>query len=619
MSMPSAVRGADACGEGEPFESINELPDGRAIRVINHPADDGGWVSIHEDITERRQLERERDSHREFLHRVVANVPTPILVKDARDLRYVLVNKAALDYVGKPMEDVIGRRCRDLWPALESDRMEAADRRALESGYLSLPEYRLQTPGIGERIVTSKRLVIQNTQGEAEYLLVVIEDITERKRSEMRIAHLARHDALTGLPNRVLFRERLDAALNGGRGKHSDLALLYLDLDHFKAINDSLGHPVGDELLKCVADRLRACVEDKGIVARLGGDEFAIIQHRTADPDRASELAMRVLASLGGAYEIANHRLIVEASVGIALSPQHGADPDELLKNADLAMYAAKADGRGKFRVFEPAMDARIKARSALDFDLREAIMVGGFELYFQPLVDFKSGRITGCEALLRWHHRNQGMIPPSEFIPIAEETGLIGPSGEWVLRSACDEAASWPDEMKVTVNVSPVQFGDSLVQTVVSALASSQLPAERLELEITEAVLIRDDSAALEVLHRLRSLGVRIALDDFGTGYSSLSYLQRFPFDKIKIDRSFVRGIAESDYSRDIVRAIVDIAKTRRITTTAEGVETERQRETLRALGCTEMQGYLFSPPVPVEKLAAIVRPPRRRIARAS
>jgi predicted signal transduction protein with EAL and GGDEF domain len=299
----------------------------------------------------------------------------------------------------------------------------------------------------------------------------------------------------------VLFRERLDEALSRGRAKSR-------------------------------------------LVARLGGDEFAIIQNDFAAPDEASALASSVLASLGGAYDVANHRLMVEASIGIALSPQHGSDRDELLKNADLAMYAAKADGRGKFRVFEQAMDARIKARSALEFDLREAIMVGGFELHFQPLVNFKDGRITGCEALLRWHHRSQGMIPPADFIPIAEETGLIGPLGEWVLRTACDEAASWPNDMKIAVNVSPVQFGDSLVQTVVSALASSQLPAERLELEITEAVLIGDDSAALEVLHRLRSLGVRIALDDFGTGYSSLSYLQRFPFDKIKIDRSFVRGM---------------------------------------------------------------------------
>jgi len=576
-------------------------------------------VTVFRDITERRQLERERDRDREFLNRIVANVPTPILVKRARDLHYVLVNKAALDYVGKGPEDVIGRSCRDLWPASEAAKMESADRRALDTGYLPLPEYTLHTPGMGDRSVTSKRLIIENAAGEPEYVLVVIEDITERKQSEQRIAHLAHHDALTGLPNRVLFRERLDQALSRGRSKSRQLALLYLDLDHFKAINDSLGHPVGDELLKCVADRLRACIGDKGVVARLGGDEFAIIQNDLAAPEEASALAASVLASLGGAYDVANHRLMVEGSIGIALFPQHGSDPDELLKNADLAMYAAKADGRGKFRVFEAAMDARVKVRSALEFDLREAIMVGGFELHFQPLVNFKDGRITGCEALLRWHHRSQGMIPPSDFIPIAEETGLIGPLGEWVLRTACDEAASWPNDMKIAVNVSPVQFGDSLVQTVVSALASSQLPAERLELEITEAVLIGDDSAALEVLHRLRSLGVRIALDDFGTGYSSLSYLQRFPFDKIKIDRSFVRGIAESDYSRDIVRAIVNIAKTRQIVTTAEGVETEVQRELLRALGCSEMQGYLFSPPVPAEKLATIIQQPRgRRIARA-
>jgi diguanylate cyclase (GGDEF)-like protein/PAS domain S-box-containing protein len=576
-------------------------------------------VSVHEDITERRQLERERDRDREFLNRIVANVPTPILVKDARSLRYVLVNKAALDYVGLPADEVIGRSAGDLWPSAESNRMESADRRALKDGYLALPEYKLPTPGLGDRIVTSKRLVIQNAQGAPEYLLVVIDDITERKQSELRVAHLAHHDALTGLPNRVFFRERLDHALGRLHRQGGQLALLYLDLDHFKAINDSLGHPVGDELLKCVAERLRACIGDNGVVARLGGDEFAIIRSALRNPEEASELAAAVLASLAGAYDVANHRLMVEGSVGIAFSPQHGSDPDELLKNADLAMYAAKAEGRGKYRTFEPAIDARMKARSALEFDLREAIMVGGFELHFQPLVDFNSGGITGCEALLRWHHRTQGMIPPSDFIPIAEETGLIGPLGEWVLRTACDEAAGWPEHMKIAVNVSPVQFGDSLVQTVVSALASSQLPAHRLELEITEAVLIRDDSAALEVLHRLRSLGVRIALDDFGTGYSSLSYLQRFPFDKIKIDRSFVRGIAESDYSRDIVRAIVNIAKTRHITTTAEGVETERQREALRALGCTEMQGYLFSPPVAAEKLATIIQPERRSIARAS
>jgi len=300
---------------------------------------------------------------------------------------------------------------------------------------------------------------------------------------------------------------------------------------------------------------------------------------------------------------------VADGSVGIALAPHDGCDAAELLKNADLAMYAAKADGRGKYRFFEASMDARMKLRRALEFDLREAIMVGGFELHFQPLVRFSNGRIAGCEALLRWEHRNGTYIPPSEFIPIAEETGLIGPLGEWVLRTACTEAATWPDDLKVAVNVSPSQFGEALVQTVVSALAASRLPTHRLELEITEAVLIRDDSAALDVVRQLRALGVRIALDDFGTGYSSLSYLQRFPFDKIKIDRSFVRDI-DSENSRDIVQAIVEIARARQITTTAEGVETESQKQVLQALGCTEMQGYLFSRPVPADKLVELLPP---------
>jgi len=283
-------------------------------------------------------------------------------------------------------------------------------------------------------------------------------------------------------------------------------------------------------------------------------------------------------------------------------------------------MYGAKADGRGTYRFFESSMDARMKSRRALEFDLREAIMCGGFELHYQPLVSFADGRVTGCEALLRWQHRSHGMIPPSDFIPIAEETGLIAPLGEWVLRTACIEAAKWPEEIKVAVNVSPVQFNNAgLVQAVIGALGASGLAPHRLELEITEAVLIRDDAAALGILHQLRALGVRIALDDFGTGYSSLSYLQRFPFDKIKIDRSFVSAIGDSDYSSNIVQAIVDIATTREITTTAEGVETEEQSQALRALGCTEMQGYLFSPPVPPARLAKVLpRQRRRKVARA-
>jgi diguanylate cyclase (GGDEF)-like protein/PAS domain S-box-containing protein len=608
-------------GRGVAFETIFPLPDGRAIRIMNHPVEDGGWISLHEDITARRRLEQERDRDREFLDSIIDNVPTPILVKDVADRTYVLANKAAVDYVGMPREAVIGKTCADLWPAEDAARIDEQDVLALESrGTLFSDEHILNTPGQGQRIVTSKRLTLRDLNGAPKYMLTVIEDVTERKQSERRIAHLAHHDALTGLANRVLFREQLEQSLKRIRSHGGRLALLYLDLDRFKGINDTLGHPVGDELLKEVAKRLRECIGESDFVARLGGDEFAIVRDEFDTPDDITALVTRILETMKAPYDIGGHHLVTEATIGVALAPDDAADPDELLKNADLAMYGAKADGRGTYRFFESSMDARMKSRRALEFDLREAIMCGGFELHYQPLVSFADGRVTGCEALLRWQHRSHGMIPPSDFIPIAEETGLIAPLGEWVLRTACIEAAKWPEEIKVAVNVSPVQFNNAgLVQAVIGALGASGLAPHRLELEITEAVLIRDDAAALGILHQLRALGVRIALDDFGTGYSSLSYLQRFPFDKIKIDRSFVSAIGDSDYSRNIVQAIVDIATTREITTTAEGVETEEQSQALRALGCTEMQGYLFSPPVPPARLAKVLpRQRRRKVARA-
>jgi len=605
---------------GKPFETMFELSDGRWIRAMHHPADDGGWISIHEDITARRLLERERDGAREFIDSIIDNVPTPILVKSTADWRYVLVNKAGLDYIGRPREQVIGKTCREIWPQDDADCIAMADHAAMGDGFLFSDEHVIHAPGKGTRIVTSKRLIIRDGNSAAQHIVTVIEDVTERKQSESRIAHLAHHDSLTGLPNRVLFREQLERALGAVRASGQRVALLYLDLDHFKSVNDSLGHPVGDELLKDVAGRLRACLSDGDFVARLGGDEFAIVRTAFHELDSVTALADRVLTEVGGIYDVAGHQLPAAASIGIAVAPDNGIDPDELLKNADLAMYGCKGDGRGSYRFFESDMDARIKERRALEFDLREAIMCGGFELHYQPLVSFADGRVTGCEALLRWNHRTRGWVPPSDFIGLAEETGLIGPLGEWVLRTACAEAARWPDAVRLAVNVSPVQFNSgSLVQTVMGALAASQLPAHRLELEITEAVLIRDDAAALAVLHQLRALGVRIALDDFGTGYSSLSYLQRFPFDKIKIDRSFILGIDESDYSRNIVQAIVDIATTRQITTTAEGVETHEQSQALRALGCTEMQGYLFSIPLPADDAARLIADSAPKLARAS
>ncbi len=454
--------------------------------------------------------------------------------------------------------------------------------------------------------------------------VTTLEDITERRRVEDRITHLAHYDALTDLPNRALFHEQLKREL-ARIAPGEQLAVLYIDIDEFKSVNDTLGHLIGDELLKSVAVSLGRCVRDTDFVARLGGDEFAIVQTGIRTADDVTGLVTRVLDTIREPYECLGHQVTTDASIGIALAPQHGADLDQILKNADLAMYAAKSAGRRTYRFFEPEMDARARARHILEMDLRQAISDGAFEVHYQPCISLQDNKITSCEALLRWRHSERGMIPPAEFIPIAEETGLINQLGEWVLTTACAEATTWPDHIKLAVNVSPVQFkSGTLALKIVAALAASGLPASRLELEITEAVLIRDDEAALAILHQLRAIGVGIALDDFGTGYSSLSYLQRFPFDKIKIDRCFVNDIAEPDGSSCIVQAVVNIAAARQMTTTAEGVETQQQRELLRALGCAEMQGYLFSPAKPAAEIrqlfhreqsaGADLRPRRKR-----
>jgi diguanylate cyclase (GGDEF)-like protein len=435
------------------------------------------------------------------------------------------------------------------------------------------------------------------------------EDITELRRSEARIKRLAHYDALTDLPNRVLFREQLDREFKRAK-RGEQFALLYIDIDEFKGINDSLGHPVGDDFLKSLALRLKACIRETDFVARLGGDEFAIIQTGVDGLADVENLVAKLHQAIRRPYECLGHHVLTDASIGVAMAPADGADIDQLIKNADLAMYGAKAAGRRTCRFFEPQMDARAKARRALELDLREAISAESFELHYQPLVDLGSNEVTGCEALLRWRHPARGMVSPVEFIPVAEDTGMIIELGEWVLRTACAAAASWPDRVRIAVNVSPVQFrSQTLALKVASALADSGLAANRLELEITEAVLIRDDEAALEILHQLRALGVRIALDDFGTGYSSLSYLQRFPFDKIKIDRSFINDIGGVDGSSSIVQAVVTIAAARNMTTTAEGVETQQQFDLLRGLGCTQMQGFLFSAARPAGEIQAFFR----------
>ncbi|MHC2338815.1 diguanylate cyclase (GGDEF)-like protein [Bradyrhizobium sp. USDA 4454] len=435
-------------------------------------------------------------------------------------------------------------------------------------------------------------------------------DVTEQRRAEAKITHMAQHDALTDLPNRVLLKEWMEQALSGARCGGPSLAVLMLDLDRFKEVNDTLGHPAGDVLLKLVAGRLRRCVGDTTLVARLGGDEFAVIDYVTDPVTEAGLLAEKIKKALSEPIDLGHHRVTTTTSIGIAIAPRDGADSDEVLRSADLALYSAKTGGRGSFRFFEPELDRLLQARRSLERDMRSALANGEFELHYQPFIHVASGETCGFEALLRWHHPQRGMVPPVQFIPLAEETGLIVPLGEWVLRTACAEAAKWPDHLKIAINLSPVQFrSPELVPVIVHALASAGISPDRLELEVTETAIIQDAEAVFAALSQLHDLGVRIALDDFGTGYSSLSFLQKFPFDKVKIDRSFVSELASAtDESRRIARAIVRFAVSLGKTTTAEGVETREQLDILRADACVEVQGFHFSPPVQSEKVAQMI-----------
>ena len=466
------------------------------------------------------------------------------------------------------------------------------------------------TSQVVTRFDRSIRVVNQPMQGGG--WVATFEDITEWLEAQAKISHMARHDALTSLPNRVLFHEQLEQGLRRA-GSNDQLAMLCLDLDHFKDINDSLGHPIGDALLKEVGRRLKATVGEHDTVARLGGDEFAVVQIGRSEEAAARALAGRLVEVISAPYEIDDHQIVIGVSIGISLSPQDGTNPDELLKNADLALYRAKADGRGTYRFFETGMDARAQARRLLEMDLRAALQRDEFEPHYQPIRDVASDRVVAFEALLRWNHPQRGLISPINFIPLAEETGLIVQLGEFVLRSACADAATWPDDVDVAVNLSPVQFkSPNLIAIVTEALEASGLAARRLELEITESVLLQNSEATLTTLHELRGMGVRISLDDFGTGYSSLSYLRSFPFDKIKIDRSFVSELATRQDSMAIIRAVTGLGRSLGIVTTAEGVENDVQLELLRREGCTQAQGYLFSMPRPASDVALMLERPR-------
>ncbi len=438
--------------------------------------------------------------------------------------------------------------------------------------------------------------------------IATFEDITERRANEARIAHMAMHDALTDLPNRLLFRSRLDQSV-ARLGRGEGFAIACLDLDHFKAVNDTLGHNMGDRLLQEVATRLTCCLREVDLVARLGGDEFAVLLPGINAASEALIVAARLIDTISGSYEIAGATMTIGVSIGIALAPQDGATAETLMMHADLAMYAAKADGRGSARLFEDDLSTRLTERQDLERDFRAALDGAQFVVHYQPIMDVACGRIASFEALVRWHHPRRGLVPPDQFIPFAEESGLVVPMGKWVLETACRQAAAWPVPVAVAVNLSPVQFHNAeLLETIVGALARSGLPPTRLEVEITEASVLGASDLTLATLQDLRSLGVRVAFDDFGTGFSSLSYLHRFSFDKLKIDKSFIGDLGVSESANAIVRAVIGLGQNLGLITTAEGVETESQLAQLRLLGCSEVQGYLFSRPCPNEEVAALL-----------
>jgi diguanylate cyclase (GGDEF)-like protein/PAS domain S-box-containing protein len=611
-----------AVTRGNNFVVTVELADGRIIDVVNHPTKDGGWVAMHEDITERKKAERELEHTRAFLDTIVENVPSPIIVKDIPDLRYLLVNRAAEKYLGVDRTLLIGKTATAVLPKASAQLIEAEDRKVLETGEIAFfDEHVVVTPGNGTRIATANRLPVKGPDGKLQYLISVIHDITDRKRDEQRIAHMAHHDPLTDLPNRTAFNECIAATLDLAKGSGESFALLSIDLDRFKTVNDVFGHATGDALLREIAGRIEQACQG-AFLARVGGDEFHVITPTGPQPATAEALAGKLCAALDTDIDIDGIPLRVRLTVGIAVFPQDGVDVVTLVANADAALFRAKSEARGSIRFFEMSMDKQLRDKRALQQDLRTAIVRDEIELHYQPQA-LISGKITGFEALVRWHHPRQGLVSPATFIPLAEESGIIVELGEWILRAACREAASWPRPLSIAVNLSPVQFryGD-LPKLVHEILLRTGLAPSRLELEITEGVLIGDFNRAVSILRRLKALGVRIAMDDFGTGYSSLSYLQSFPFDKLKIDQSFIANLGHSQQAATIVRAVIALGRGLDMPVLAEGVETDEQVKFLAAESCNEIQGYLVGRPKPIAEYAALVgrkAAPRHQLKAAS
>jgi diguanylate cyclase (GGDEF)-like protein/PAS domain S-box-containing protein len=575
-------------------------------RSITYEGRKGRLVSVI-DVTERMRVKNDLRRAREFLNLVIESIPDVVIVRDVHERRVTMLNRAAEDFLGMPRSDVVGKTAEEMYPAEFAKVVRKEDDELLRTGELFIDNHPMELRGNGPRIVTLNRKLLKDGNGAPEYMLTVIRDITERKRAEERITHLARHDQLTDLPNRTAFNERLAAALNRAEDSGLRFAVLCIDLDRLKEVNDILGHAAGDMLLCEVSRRLREASGDL-FLARLGGDEFVQIAEDAGPTSNIVALTDRLLAAVAVELDIQGVKIHASLSIGVAIFPDDGRDTTTLLANADAALYRAKAEGRGVTRFFELDMDKRQRERHAMRHDLSTAIERGEFAMFYQPQAEV-TGEIVGFEALLRWRHPLRGSVPPSAFIPVAEDNRLIVRIGEWVLREVCREAASWPRALGVAVNLSPVQFqhGD-LPGLVHSILLETGLSPSRLELEITEGVLMDDSSCGLSVLRRLKSLGVRIAMDDFGKGYSSLSYLQSFPFDKIKIDRAFVSKVARNPQSAAIVRAVLGLAHGLGLPVLAEGVETEEELAFLAAEACDQVQGYLIGRPRPINDYAEVI-----------
>lgn len=574
-----------------------------------------------------RNLERERahsraladtaERERRHLDTAVNNMPIGLVMFDATK-RLIVGNEPYRAMYGLPHHVMTrGTHLRDMLVCrLQAGSFEGTDREEYIERILKLVEQTETTRRVAE-LDDGRSVSIIHHPIEGGGWVGTHEDVTDRRKAEARIHHMARHDALTDLPNRNLFKEKVGEALQSAQ---EPVAVLCLDLDRFKHVNDTLGHPAGDALLRLVAARLKSIVRHSDTIARFGGDEFALAQLASDQPAAATKLAERIVETIGAPYDIDGHQVVIGASVGVALGPNDGTCSEELLKKADLALYRAKSEGRGRSRFFEPGMDALMQMRRALELDLRQALREGQFEVHYQPIVDIASSRVTCFEALLRWRHPRRGLLQPADFLALAEEIGLIVPLGAWVLRQACQDAATWRSDIKVAVNVSPVQFRHAgLIDMVFQSLAASGLAPSRLELEITENVLLTEHAATLAILHRLHGIGVRVVMDDFGTGHSSIGYLRSFPFDKIKIDRSFIASMSTDASSLAIIRAVAGLGGSLGITTTAEGVETEEALAGARLEGCTEVQGFLFGRATCASEIADVLRSTTERSVNAA